>query len=188
MYNSTSEQEGIVPIENPAAGQFHNPGFEHLKSIYYLKEAQAKAPLQAASIYILPLMAIQSARLSIDEYVNRMGQKMDLAWDEADRLAASIHERIAYIYEKTGQPLSFKTGIWKDVLALFETSGLIKGNLLEMRKLQRDDIPENFKDIAVEYPIYRTQAIAEEAIDLLLDLSFSVINSRLKGNSNLQNT
>ena len=160
-----------MPTNNPADGQFYNSGYEHLKSIYYYKEEQAKAPLQAASAYILPLMAMQCACLAIDEYVNRTGQKVDPAWDETDRQATSVHERIAHIYEKMGQPLSFKREAWKDVLALFETFRLIDGNLSEMRKLQRDEIPEQFKDIAVQYPIYRSQAIAEGSIELLLDLS-----------------
>jgi hypothetical protein len=55
------------------------------------------------------------------------------------------------------------------VLALFETARLIKDNLTDMRQLHREEIPEDFKDIAVEYPIYRSLAIAEQAIDLLLE-------------------
>jgi len=160
-----------VHTNNPTAGQFHNRGYEHLKSIYLLKEAQAKAPLQAASMYILPLLALQSARLAINEYVNLTGRKVDPAWDEVDWEAASIQERIAYIFRKVGQSPGFESDTWEEVLALFETAGLIKGDLSEMRKLHREEIPEEFKDIAVEYPIYRSLAIAEQAIDLLLDQS-----------------
>jgi len=160
-----------VHTDNPTAGQFHNHGYEHLKSIYLLKEAQAKAPLQAASMYILPLLALQSARLAIDEYVNLTGRKVDPAWDEFDRKTTSMQERIAYVFGKMGQSPSFKSDTWEEVLALFEAAGLIKDDLSEMRKLHREEIPEKFKDIAVEYPIYRSLAIAEEAIDLLLDQS-----------------
>jgi hypothetical protein len=162
-----------VHTHNPTAGQFHNPGYEHLKSIYLLREAQASAPLQAASMYILPLLALQRARLAINAYVNLMGQKVDPSWDEFQRKATSIQERIIYIFEKIGQSLSFEADTWKEVLALFEAAGLIKGDLLEMRKLHRDEIPEKFKDIAVEYPIYRSLAIAEEAIEALLNCSIS---------------
>jgi hypothetical protein len=38
-----------------------------------------------------------------------------------------------------------------------------------MQNVQRESIPEKLKKIAVDYPIYRSQAIAEEAIDILLD-------------------
>ncbi len=84
----------------PPNGQFHNSGYEHLKSIYILKEAQAKAPLQTASMYILPLLALKSARLAIDEYINLTGQKVDPTWDEIDRKVTPIRERIAYVFGK----------------------------------------------------------------------------------------
>ena len=157
----------------PPNGQFHNPGYEHLKSIYILKEAQAKAPLQTASMYILPLSALKSARLAIDEYVNLTGQKFDPTWDEIDWKATPIRERIAYVFEKMGQSPGFESDTWEEVLALYETAELIKGDPSEMRKLHRDEIPEEFKDIAVEYPIYRSLVIAEGAIEALLNCSIS---------------
>jgi len=167
----------------PPNGQFHNPGYEHLKSIYLLKEAQAIAPLKAASMYILPLLALQSARLAIDEYVNLTGRKVDPAWDEFDLKATPIQERIAYVFGKMGRLPSFESDTWEEVLALYETAGLIKGDLSEMRRLHRDEIPEEFKDIVVEYPIYRSLAITEQAIDLLLDQSD--FNSSLSRNEAL---
>jgi hypothetical protein len=157
--------------KDPTDGQFHNSGYEHLKSIYLLKEAQAQAPLQAASAYILPLMALQKARQAIEAYLDQTGKKVDPAWDELDRKVASIQERIAYIFGKMGHPFDFEAGIWREVLALFEMTGQINVDLSEMRKLPREKIPEKLKDIAVEYPIYRSQATAEEAINLLLDLA-----------------
>lgn len=155
----------------PTAGEFYNPGYEHLKSIYILKDTQARSPLQVSSVYILPLMALQKARLAIEEYVNLSGRKVDWLWDEIDCHMLPIQERIAHIYKKVGEDLQFKKGIWKDVLGLFNADSIIQGDLAEMKKLEYDDIPEKFKRVATEYPIYRSQAIAEEAIDLLLDLS-----------------
>jgi len=174
---STSVQEVCfferagIQMTIPPNGQFHNSGYEHLKSIYILKEAQAKAPLQTASMYILPLLALKSARLAIDEYINLTGQKVDPTWDEIDRKVTPIRERIAYVFGKTGQSPGFESDTWEEVLALYETAGLIKGDPSEMRKLHRDEIPEEFKDIAVEYPIYRSLAIAEVAIEALLNCS-----------------
>jgi hypothetical protein len=162
-----------VRKKDPTAGEFHNSGYEHLKSIYFLKERQAKAPLQAASTYILPLMALKRACLAIEAYIDQTGQSLGPAWDEIDRQATSIREQIEYIFEKTIETPSFNTGVWKDVLALFETAKLIEGDLSEMSKLQRDEIPEEFKDIAVDYPIYRSQAIAEEAVEVLLTCTIS---------------
>jgi len=158
-----------MPSSNKAAGKFYNPGYEHLTSIYRLKEAQALAPLKAFSAYILPLMALQNARLAIEEYVNLTGQRVDPAWVQYDRENTAIEVRIEYVFKKMGLRFKVKTGIWKDVLLLFETTSLINEDLSEMQNLHRENIPENLKQIAVDYPIYRSQAIAEEAIDILLD-------------------
>jgi hypothetical protein len=154
--------------------QLHNPGYEYLKAIYHLKNAQANAPLRAASAYILPLMALQNACLAIKEYINLTGQKVVTNWEEIDWRDISIQEKVTFIYKKLEQPVRFDTGIWKDVLALFETAGALEGNLAGMQNLPREEIPEKFKSIAVDYPIYRSQAVAEEAVDLLLDISTGV--------------
>jgi len=154
---------------NTTDEQLYNSGYEHLKSIYHLKKAQAQAPLQAASAYVLPLLAMQSACLAIEEYINITGRKFDPAWDEYNWNTVPFKKRIAYAYQKMGQSPSFERGVWKEVLELFEKAELIKGDLSQMRRLHREEIPEECKDVAVEFPIYRSQAIAEKAIDTLLD-------------------
>ena len=152
-------------------GQFLTPGYEHLKSIYLLKDVQKKTLLHETSIYILPLMALQSAYLALIEYIDLTGQKIDPLWCETDWHSLPIQERIAHIYRKAEQPTQFNTGIWKEVLMLLETGRSIGEDLAELKLHQKNEIPEKFKSIAVEYPIYRSQATAEEAIDILLDLS-----------------
>ena len=160
-----------MPSSNNTDGQFYNPGYEHLKSIYRLKEAQALAPLKASSAYILPLMAMQNARLAIEEYVNQTGRRVDPTWNQSDLENASIKARLMHVHKKMEQPLDFTKGIWKEVVLLFDTVTLIKEDLSAMENLQRDSIPESLKQVAVDYPIYRSQAIAEEAVDLLLEQS-----------------
>jgi len=170
-----------MPSSNNPGGQFYNSGYEHLKSIYLLKEAQALAPLKASSAYILPLMAMQNACLAIEEYVNQTGQKVDPAWEQPAWEDAPIQVRLAHVYQKMRQPIDFTRGIWKEVLSLFEIVELVNEDLSAMENLQRDSIPENLKQIAVDYPIYRSQAIAEEAVDLLLEQS--EINNPVPRNS-----
>ena len=165
-----------------ANGQFHNPGYEHLKAIYRLKEAQAKYPLQAASMYILPLLALQNASLAIEEYVNLTGRKIDPAWDKTDWTDIPVEMRIKSIYEKMGLSFSFQKNIWKEVLLLREAASFINVDLSEIKDA-REDVPEKLKQIAVDYPIYRSQAVAEEAVDLLLSQS-DYVNS-YKRNSTL---
>jgi len=170
-----------MPSSNNPGGQFYNPGYEHLKSIYRLKEAQALAPLKASSAYILPLMAMQNARLAIEEYVNLTGRKIDPTWDQSTLESASIEARLAHVYKKMEQPFDLTKGIWKEVLSLFTTVALINEDLFAMENIQRESIPEKLKQVAVDYPIYRSQAIAEEAVDLLLEQSD--LRNRVKTNS-----
>lgn len=173
-----------MPSSNKPGGQFYNPGYEHLKSIYRLKEAQALAPLKASSAYILPLMAMQNARLAIEEYINQTGRKVDPAWDQSDWEHATVEARLVHVHKKMEQPLDSTKGVWKEVLSLFETIALIKEDLSAMENIQRESIPEKLKQVAVDYPIYRSQAIAEEAVDLLLEQSD--LMNRVKSNSVLR--
>lgn len=146
-------------------------GYEHLKAIYLLKEAQAKHPLATSSAYILPLMAMQSACRAFEAYITEIGRKLDPAWDEADWKDVPIKDQLALIYKKTGQTLDLNKKTWQEMLKLIEQAGLIQEDLAEMQKLYRNEIPEHLKDLAVEYPIYRSKDIAETAIDTLLEMS-----------------
>ena len=128
-------------------------------------------------------MAMQNARLAIDEYVNLTGRKIDPAWEQSNLDKASIEARLVHVHRKMEQSLDFSKGIWKEVLSLFETVGLINEDLSAMENIQRDSIPEKLKQVAVDFPIYRSQAIAEEAVDLLLEQSD--LRNRVKASSAL---
>ena len=156
---------------NPTAEQFQNPGYEYLKLIYLMKDAQAYASSQSASPHYFPLLALQMARRAIDEYVNLIGRQIDSAWDEIDHESASIKERVVHIHKKIGKPVDLKKGIWEDVLTLCDTAGCIHTNPSEFRNAREAEIPENYRDAATKYPIHRSQAIAEEAVEALLACS-----------------
>ena len=156
---------------NPTDGQFNNPGYEYLKLIYLMKDAQVYDSSQSTSPHFLPLLALQSARLAIEGYIDLVGRKIEPTWDETDYESASIKKRIAHIYKKTGKPVDFKKGIWKEALTLFDMAGRIHTNPSEFRNAQDAEIPESYRDVSTKYPIHRSQAIAEEAVEALLDCS-----------------
>lgn len=158
---------------NPTDEQINNPGYEYLKLIYLMKDAQAYASSQSASPHHLPLLALHMARCAIDEYVELVGRQIDSAWDKIDHESASIKERVAHIYQKTGEPVDFKKGIWKDVLTLFDMAECIHTNPSEFRNARDAEIPEIYRDAATKYPIHRSQAVAEEAVEALLECSKS---------------
>ena len=157
--------------DDPLAGQFQNPGYEYLKQIYLMKEAQAYASSQGASPHYFPLLALQIACRAIDEYVDLVGRQIDSAWDEINHEGAHIKERIVHIHKKIEKPVNFKKGIWKDVLALFDTTQRIHTNPSKFRNAREVEIPEGYRDTATKYPIHRSQAIAEEAVEVLLACS-----------------
>ena len=154
-----------------AGGQFNNPGFEYLKLIYLMKDAQANDSSGGISPHFFPLLALQSARLAIEGYIDLIGRQIDPAWSESDRKTISIKDRIAIIYKKTGKPVNLKNGIWKEALTLFDMAGLIHTNPSEFKNARESEIPETYRDVASKYPVQLSLAIAEQAVEALLDCS-----------------
>jgi hypothetical protein len=148
--------------------QFDNPGYEYLKLLYLIKDEQHSAVTPSDSLYYFPLLALQSACLAIEGYIDHVGQQIDPAWDGFDLEAATIEEWIVRIFEKSSKPVDFIKGIWKDVQTLFEVAGRIHENSAELKKTCMAEIPETYREIATKYPIHLSQAIAEEAIEALL--------------------
>ena len=159
-----------------AVDQFHNSGFEYLKLIYQIKDTQGEDSSERTSPHFLPLLALQTARLAIEGYVDQVGRGIDLAWDESYCDTASIKERIATIYNKTGKPVEFKKGIWEEALTLFDMAGLIQKNLAEFKNAREEEIPESYKDVARKYPVHLSLAIAEQAVEALLTCSNCRVN------------
>jgi hypothetical protein len=155
----------------PALARFQNQGYEYLNSIYRMKEEHDLLSSRGITPYIMPVKVLVVACLAIEEYVNVAGFRVDPKWKEFNHETESINDRIASIYELIGKPVSFDTGIWKDVLGLFEMEKLIKQYSRGLVRYQEEEIPEIIKDAVKRYPIRLSQAIAEKAIELLLAYS-----------------
>ncbi len=155
----------------PTATLGRNPGFEYLMGIYWMKEAQVSLPSEKTRYY-LPAKALSRACLAIDSYVNVAGSKVDPHWDTLDEEFTPIQERLTRIYKNLNWPLDLNQGIWKDVLLLFSLrEELGRFELTSIYGMPEADVPEIFKEIERKYPIRLLHAIAEEAIQLLLNVS-----------------
>lgn len=153
-----------IPIQQPI-------GYGYLLGLYWMKEAQALTSPDKVHYY-MPAKALLSACLAISKYVNVVGNKVDPHWKEFHRDTAPIKERLAHIYENLGLPLDFTQAPWKDVLLLFVLrEELNRYKLTHAYGAQRDTVPAVFRVVALNYPVRMTQAIAEETIELLLDVS-----------------
>ena len=148
-----------------------NDGYEYLTSIYWMKDVQVKTPSEEI-LYYLPAKAVLAACLAIEGYVNVVGCKVDPQWIRMDTENTSIMDCLLRIYTKLNQPLVLDQGIWADVLTLFDLrEKLSHFNLASIYGMPETDTPEIFKEIEQGYPIRLTHSIAEEAIQLLLDIS-----------------
>lgn len=173
--------------QNLTYGSLQPSGYEFLKLIYWMKDAQTDATSAKRSPYSLPVKALLSACLAIEGYVNVIGCRLDPDWEDLDEEDTSIQERVARIFKKIEQPISFDKGVWKDVCDLFILRAeLIRTGLMKLHGLQEEEYPAVFREVAEEYPIRLTQAIAEETIEQLLDISefsnASYLQANLKHN------
>lgn len=153
---------------NSTLGRFQNHGYEYLSSIYRMKEEHDLLSSRGITPYIMPVKVLVVACLAIEEYINVAGFRVDPEWKEFDHETESIKDRVAHIYEQIGKPVSFDSGIWKDVLGLFDMEKQLKRYSRGLVKYHEAEIPEIIKNAVSKYPIRLSQAIAEKAIELLL--------------------
>ena len=151
--------------------RFQNPGYDYLKGIYWMKDAQAAISSEKTH-YFLPAKALLSACQAIDGYVNVVGSKVDPRWGELDEEATPVQIRLTRIFQNLEQSFDIDRGIWADVLLLFSLREEInRFELASIYGMHESIVPAIFKVIEQKYPIRLTHAIAEEAIELLLNIS-----------------
>lgn len=161
----------------PHLGRFQNQGYEYLSSIYRMKEEHDQLSSRGITPFIMPVKVISVACLAVEEYLNVAGFRIDSDWEEFDHTTEPVSKRIKRIFNLLEKPVNLETGIWKDVLDLFEMESLIKKDSLSLIRYHEKDIPDVLKEAVKKYPIRLSLAIAERAIELLLNhssLSFPV--------------
>ena len=157
-------------------GRFQNHGYEYLSSIYRMKEEHDLLVSRGITPYIMPVKVLVVACLAIEEYVNMAGFRVDPEWKEFDHETESVQERITHIYKLIGQPVMLRSGIWKDVLGLFEMEKLIKEDSMGLIRYHEEEIPEIIKEAAKAYPIQFSQADCRKSYRTIanpLELQFS---------------
>jgi len=162
-------EQNLTPNQN--LERFQNYGYEYLSSIYRMKEEHDQLSSRGITPFIMPVKVLSVACLAIEEYLNIAGFRIDSNWKEFDHETESLQERIEYLYKILEKPVSFETGIWKDVLALFEMEKRIKAESMGLIRYHQEEIPAIIKEAAKNYPIRLSQALAERAIEILLNHS-----------------
>jgi hypothetical protein len=159
------------PSKIPTLGRFQNHGYEYLSSIYRMKEEHDLLSSRGITAYIMPVKVLVVACLAIEEYVNVAGFRVDPNWKVFNHETESLKARVAHIYKLIGKPVNFETGIWEDVLGLFEMEKNIKDYSGGLFRYHESEFPEIIKEAVKRYPIRLSLAIAEKAIELLLSYS-----------------
>ncbi len=156
----------------PAKGKYslvHNPGYDFLRLLHWMAEANPDDPNLPFAPYLIPTVAILGACCAIEGYINMVGQKVDSGWAEFDKGPVAIKKRIARIYSAVGKHADFSRDIWQQVLDLFEARiELVHPRYVEREEKRDTDIPDLFQLINAKYPPSKSQEIVEAAIDLLL--------------------
>ena len=119
--------------------------------------------------YIMPVKVLSIACMAIEEYINEAGFLIDPDWEEFNHETGSIKKHIARIYELIGQPVHFNAGTWKNVLELFQMNRLIKKDSMALIRYHQAEIPGLIKEAVKKYPIGISQAIAEDAIEQMIN-------------------
>ena len=162
---------------SPHLGRFQNQGYEYLSSIYRMKEEHDQLSSRGITPFIMPIKVLSVACLAIEEYINVAGFRIDSNWQEFSHETEPVRDRVEQIFKALERPVSFETGIWKDVLELFEMERRIKQDSLGLINYHEKEIPDVIKEAVKKYPIRLSLAIAERTIELLLNhssLSFPV--------------
>jgi len=156
---------------NTSFGRFHNQGYEYLSSIYRMKEEHDQLSSRGITPFIMPMKVLSVACLAIEEYINVAGFRIDSNWKEFNHETDSVQECVESLYKILELPVSFEVGIWRDVLELFDMEKRIKEGSMGLMSYTQKEIPEIIKEALNKYPIRLSQAIAERAIELLLNHS-----------------
>ena len=149
--------------------RYQNHGYEYLSSIYRIREEHDHLTAVGITPYIMPVKVLSIACMAIEEYINEAGFLIDPDWKEFDHKTGSIKNHVARIYELIGEPVRFNTGTWKNVLELFRMNRLIDKDSLALIRYRQEEIPGIIIEAVKNYPITLSQAIAEDAIEQMIN-------------------
>jgi hypothetical protein len=151
-------------------GLTHNPGYDFLRLVYWMKEIKADDPNLPFAPYLITTISVISACCGIEGFINMVGQKIDKAWDIfEDEERPTIKERLSRIYTMIGKSINFGQGNWQKVIELFKTRNmLVHPQYVNKVEFRCDEIPDIFEQVNNSCSTTKVKTITEEAIDTLL--------------------
>lgn len=147
----------------------HNPGYDFLRLLSWLEEADPKNPSLPFAAYFLPVLSILAGTCAIEGYLNMVGQQLDPKWSNFDTRPRSIKARLTKVYLAAGKKVDFESDMWKDALALFEMrNDLVHPLYVDVTEERDSEIPDVFQKASDAWPSVRCRQVTEATVDALL--------------------
>lgn len=147
----------------------HNPGYDFLRLLSWLEEADPENPSLPFAAYFLPVLSILAGTCAIEGYVNMVGQQLDPKWSSFDTRPKSMRARLTKAYLAAGKKVDFESAVWKDALALFEMRNvLVHPRYVDVTERRDSEIPDLFQRASDAWPPARCRQVAEATVDALL--------------------
>lgn len=157
--------------ENPI-GEYelcHNPGYDFLRLLSWLEEADPENPSLPFAAYFLPVLSILAGTCAIEGFVNRVGQQLDSKWSSCDARPKSVKARLTKAYEAARKIVDFESPVWQDALAMFEVRNtLVHPRYVDVTERRDSEIPDVFQRASDAWPPARCRQVTEATVDALL--------------------
>lgn len=147
----------------------HNPGYDFLRLLNWLEEADPENPSLPFAAYFLPVLSILAGTCAIEGYVNMVGQQLDPKWSSFDTGPKSMKARLRKAYLAARKTVDFESPVWQDALAMFEMRNtLVHPRYVDVTERRDSEIPDVFQRASNAWPPARCRQVAEATVDALL--------------------
>jgi hypothetical protein len=158
----------------------HNPGYDFLRQLKFLKNANPYDDACPIPEYFIPVIALLCGCCSIEGYVNSVGKRTNPSWNSKTVPYESIKSRIKRVYELVGIKVNFSRGPYKEALDLFGwRRKLVHPEFVHESKAQKKELPDIFDQVSVHYFAETIEVIVVNFKDrLLLDFNLDDVWQR----------
>jgi hypothetical protein len=149
----------------------HNPGYDFLRLLSWLEEADPENPSLPFAAYFLPVLSILAGTCAIEGYVSMVGQRLDSKWASFNTgcKPISMKDRLEKAYKAAQKTVDFESPVWKDAFALFKMrNDLVHPRYVNVTKRRDSEIPDVFRKVCDAWPPARCRQVAEATVNALL--------------------
>ena len=132
----------------------HNVAHDMLRVVGWAANAKPEAYNEVFAAYTRPFIALIFSAASIEGYTNYVGQVIDPDWLrfsngmlEGEKGRPGIRDKIERIYHKLGIKVDFRSGIFQQVVRLFDLRGQLMHPSLDEREFTGKAPPADITEL-----------------------------------------